>query len=146
MWENDNSRNELCGFYFHSINRIRSGTIENERWIRENELSGNDRWRFHCMWKRKICTKFVPHSLMDEQKERRHIMPRLHSDLWGQSQFSSLYCNWGWVMAISVWPRDETSEHAVGLKVVTRAQKVSFAKVQDQNHADHIFWQTVWFI
>jgi hypothetical protein len=28
------------------------------------------------------------------------------------------------------------------LKVITQAQKVSFAKVQDQNHADHIFWQT----
>jgi hypothetical protein len=27
----------------HSWNRIHSGTIEIERWIRENELSGNDR-------------------------------------------------------------------------------------------------------
>jgi hypothetical protein len=25
------------------------------------------------------------------------------------------------------------------LKVITKAQKVPFAKVQDQNHADHIF-------
>jgi hypothetical protein len=42
MRENDNSRNDLCRFYFHSLNRILSGTIEIERRIRENELSGND--------------------------------------------------------------------------------------------------------
>jgi hypothetical protein len=34
----------------HSWNRIRSGTIEIERWIQENEFSGNDRSRFHCIW------------------------------------------------------------------------------------------------
>jgi hypothetical protein len=31
------------------------------------------------------------------------------------------------------------SEHAMDLKAITKAQKVSFAKVQDENHADHIF-------
>jgi hypothetical protein len=31
-------------------------------------------------WKKKVCTKFIPHRLMDEQKQWRHIMPRLHSD------------------------------------------------------------------
>jgi hypothetical protein len=54
--------------------------------------------------KRKICAKFVPRSLTDEQKQR-----------------------------------SETSKHAMDLKVITKAQKVSFANVQDQNHADHIF-------
>jgi hypothetical protein len=49
MRENDNSRNDLCGFYFHSLNWILSGTIEIERRIRKNELSGNDRSRFHCI-------------------------------------------------------------------------------------------------
>jgi hypothetical protein len=32
----------------------------------------------------------------------------------------------------------------MNLKVITKAQKVSFAKVQDQNHADHIFLQTMY--
>jgi hypothetical protein len=45
-------------------------------------------------------------------------------------------------MGISIWPRDETSEHAMDIKVITKAQLVCFAKVQDQNHADHISWQT----
>jgi hypothetical protein len=36
IWENNR-----CGS--HSWNRIRSGTMEIEQWIRENELSGNDR-------------------------------------------------------------------------------------------------------
>jgi hypothetical protein len=42
-WIRENNRCGSC-----SLNRIRSGTIEIERWIRENELSGNDRYRFHC--------------------------------------------------------------------------------------------------
>jgi hypothetical protein len=33
--------NNRCGI--HSLNIIRSGTTEIGRWIRENELSGNDR-------------------------------------------------------------------------------------------------------
>jgi hypothetical protein len=33
----------------------------------------------------------------------------------------------------------DASEHAVDLIVITKAQKVSFTKVQDQNHADHFF-------
>jgi hypothetical protein len=45
---NDKSKNDRCGFYFHSLNRICSGTTEIERWIRENDISGNDRSRFHC--------------------------------------------------------------------------------------------------
>jgi hypothetical protein len=49
MRENDKSRNDRYGFYFHSLNRICSGTTEIERWIRENETSGNDRSRFHCI-------------------------------------------------------------------------------------------------
>jgi hypothetical protein len=49
MRENDKSKNDRCGFYFHSLNRICSGTTENERWIRENDISGNDRSRFHCI-------------------------------------------------------------------------------------------------
>jgi hypothetical protein len=40
--------NNRCGS--HSWNRICSGTIEIEGWIWENELSGNDRSRFHCIW------------------------------------------------------------------------------------------------
>jgi hypothetical protein len=42
-------------------------------------------------------------------------------------------------MSISIWPRDEMSEHTMDLKVITKAQKVSFAKVQDQNLGDHTF-------
>jgi hypothetical protein len=42
-------------------------------------------------------------------------------------------------MGISICSSDETSEHPMDLGVITKAQKVSFAKVQDQNHADHIF-------
>jgi hypothetical protein len=38
QWIQENNR---CGS--HSLNRIRSGTIEIEQRIRENELSGNDR-------------------------------------------------------------------------------------------------------
>jgi hypothetical protein len=38
QWIRESNR---CGS--HSINRIRSGTIEIERWIWENELSGKDR-------------------------------------------------------------------------------------------------------
>jgi hypothetical protein len=45
-------------------------------------------------------------------------------------------------MGISIWPIDETSEHAMDRKVITKARKVLFAKVQDQNHAEQIFWQT----
>jgi hypothetical protein len=41
---------------------------------------------------------------------------------------------WGWVIGISIWPRYETSKHAMDLKVITKAQKVCFAKL-------HIFWQ-----
>jgi hypothetical protein len=55
MRENDKSKNDRCGFYFHSLNRICSGTTEIERWIRENDISGNDRSRFHCTPK-KVCT------------------------------------------------------------------------------------------
>jgi hypothetical protein len=50
MRENDNWRNDLCGYYFHSLNRILSRTIEIERRIWENKLSGNDRLRFHCIY------------------------------------------------------------------------------------------------
>jgi hypothetical protein len=32
--------------YFLSLNRIRSGTIKIEQWIRESDTSGNDRSRF----------------------------------------------------------------------------------------------------
>jgi hypothetical protein len=42
IWENN-----ICGS--HSWNRIHSGTIEIEGRIRENELSGNNRERFHCI-------------------------------------------------------------------------------------------------
>jgi hypothetical protein len=49
MRENDKSKNDRCGFYFHSLNRICSGTTEIEWWIRENDISGNDRSRFHCI-------------------------------------------------------------------------------------------------
>jgi hypothetical protein len=48
QWIRENNR---CGS--HNWNRIRSGTLEIEWRIRENELSGNDRQRFHC-----ICTFF----------------------------------------------------------------------------------------
>jgi hypothetical protein len=48
MRENDKSKNDRCGFYFHSLNRICSGTTEIERWIWENDISGNSRSRFHC--------------------------------------------------------------------------------------------------
>jgi hypothetical protein len=48
MRENDKLRNDRCGFYFHSLNRISSGTTEIERWIRENDIPGNDRSKFHC--------------------------------------------------------------------------------------------------
>jgi hypothetical protein len=44
QWVRENYR---CGS--HSWNRIRSGTIEIERWIPENELSGNNRYRFHSI-------------------------------------------------------------------------------------------------
>jgi hypothetical protein len=44
-------KNDRCGFYFHSLNRICSGTTEIERWIRENDISRNDRSRFHCISK-----------------------------------------------------------------------------------------------
>jgi hypothetical protein len=33
-------------------------------------------------------------------------------------------------MGISICPRDETSEHAMILKVITKAQKVSFSEVK----------------
>jgi hypothetical protein len=49
MQENDTLKNDWCGFYFHSLNRICSGTTEIERWIRESDTFGNDRSRFHCM-------------------------------------------------------------------------------------------------
>jgi hypothetical protein len=42
-------------------------------------------------------------------------------------------------MGISICPGDETSEHAMDLKVIAKAQQDTFAKVQDQNHAAHIF-------
>jgi hypothetical protein len=42
-------------------------------------------------------------------------------------------------MGFSILPRDETSEHAVDLKVITKVRNVSLEKVQNQNHADHIF-------
>jgi hypothetical protein len=42
-------------------------------------------------------------------------------------------------MDISTWPRDEKSEHAMELKIITKAQIVSFPKDQDQKHDDHIF-------
>jgi hypothetical protein len=45
QWIRENNR---CGS--HSWNRIRSGTIEIERRIRENELSGTDRYSFHCCY------------------------------------------------------------------------------------------------
>jgi hypothetical protein len=32
------------------------------------------------LWNRKICAKFIPHRLIDEQKLQRLIMPRLHPD------------------------------------------------------------------
>jgi hypothetical protein len=34
------------------------------------------------------------------------------------------------------------SEHAVALKVIIKAQNVSFAEVQGHNHADNIFLKT----
>jgi hypothetical protein len=40
--------NNRC--WSHSLNRIHSGTLGIERRIRENELSGNDRSRFHCIY------------------------------------------------------------------------------------------------
>jgi hypothetical protein len=47
QWIQENNR---CGN--HSWNRIRSGAIEIEWWIREIELSGNDRQMFRCiLWK-----------------------------------------------------------------------------------------------
>jgi hypothetical protein len=47
MRENDKSRHNWCGFYFHSLNRILSGTTEIERWIQESNTSRNDTSRFH---------------------------------------------------------------------------------------------------
>jgi hypothetical protein len=42
-------------------------------------------------------------------------------------------------MVISILPSDETSELAVDLKVITKAQNISFAKDQDQKLAHHFF-------
>jgi hypothetical protein len=50
MRENDKSKNDWCGFYFHSLNRIFSGTTKIEQWIRESNTSRNDRLRFHCIY------------------------------------------------------------------------------------------------
>jgi hypothetical protein len=55
MRENDKSKNDRCGFYFHILNRICSGTTEIERWTRENDISGNDRSRFHCIVASRSC-------------------------------------------------------------------------------------------
>jgi hypothetical protein len=89
--------------------------------------------------KGKICTKFAPHSLTDEQKQQRLTSCQDFIQTY-QDNPSFLDCivTGDGVMGISICPRDETSEHAMDLKVI-KAQKVSFAKVQDQNHADHIF-------
>jgi hypothetical protein len=38
------------------------------------------------LWKRKICTNFIPQRLTDEQKQQTHITPRPHPDLPRQSQ------------------------------------------------------------
>jgi hypothetical protein len=51
QWIRENNR---CGS--HRSNRIRSWTVEIERRIRENELSGNDRQRFHCSHMKKSLT------------------------------------------------------------------------------------------
>jgi hypothetical protein len=48
------------------------------------------------LWKRKICTKFMPHRHMDEQQQQRHIMPRLHPDSSRHSQFSCLHFSLSW--------------------------------------------------
>jgi hypothetical protein len=48
MQENNNWKNDWCGFYFRSLNRICSRTTEIERWIQESDTSRNNRSRFHC--------------------------------------------------------------------------------------------------
>jgi hypothetical protein len=61
---------------------------------------------------------------MDEQKQWRFTSCQdFNPDLSRESQASWLHCNSRWVMGISIWRRNETSEHAVDLKVITKTQK-----------------------
>jgi hypothetical protein len=66
-------------------------------------------------------------------------MPRLHPDLSENPSFLDCIFTGDEVMGISICPTDEMSEHAMNLKVITKAQEVSFPEVQDHNHGDHIF-------
>jgi hypothetical protein len=46
-------------------------------------------------------------------------------------------------LGITTGHRDETSKQTVAIKIITTVQKLSFGKVEDQNHADHIFEKQV---
>jgi hypothetical protein len=93
--------------------------------------------------RRIICVKFVPYSLTDEQKQRRFKSCKDFIQTC-QDNPSFLDCivtgDESW--AFQYDPETKRQSMPMDLKVITKAQKVSFAKVQDQNHDDHIFWQT----
>jgi hypothetical protein len=41
-------------------------------------------------------------------------------------------------MGNSIWSKDLKSKHVMDLKVIIKAQNISFEKVEDQNHADYV--------
>jgi transposase len=85
--------------------------------------------------KRKICVKFVPHSLTDEQKQRRltSCQDFIRTCLGNPSFLDCI------VTGNESWVFQYDPETCNGPQSHHHDPNVSFAKVEDQNQADHIF-------
>ena len=89
---------------------------------------------------RKICMKFIPRVLREDQKERRRhdsreLVELINSD---PAVLDALVI---WKLDPLLWPRDQEKEFPVEACWLSRTQEGQTEQIHPQTFDDHFFWQ-----